>query len=214
MNDRNRRPPRPTRRLGNLLLAGVLAGLPACASSGIAHNNQPQADAPPPKAPQAAVSKIARPGPQHKRLEALIGNWNAVSSAWPHRGEPVEEGKGTLSNFWMLDGRFVGQEYKSKSKDPPYQGLGALGYDNVKHLYTSVWLDTAGTAVLTSLGSCDKTGKVFTLKGRLNDPTTGKPVRTKSITRIVDPKTYTFELFKDDADGKMFKTLHITYTRK
>ena len=114
----------------------------------------------------------------------------------------------------MLDGRFVGQEYKSRAQRPKYQGLGALGYDNIKKVYTSVWLDTTSTSIYTATGSLDELGNVFTLEGVYQDPVTGKPVMCRSITRIINGKKYTFELFKESSDGNVFKALDITYTRK
>ena len=114
----------------------------------------------------------------------------------------------------MLDGRFVGQEYKSRAQKPQYRGLGALGYDNIRKMYTSVWLDTTSTSIYTATGSCDASGIVFTLEGVYQDPVTGKPLKYRSITRIINRKEYTFELFKEGSDGKVFKGLDITYTRK
>lgn len=160
------------------------------------------------------IPNAPEPGPEHQRLQALIGDWKAETKAWGCPGAPVEQGKGTLSNFWMLDGRFVGQEYKSRAQRPKYKGLGALGYDNVKKMYTSVWLDTTGTSIYTAAGSCDASGKVFTLEGIDRDPVTGTPLRCRSTLRIIDEKKYTFELFKEGSDGKMFRTLEVTYTRE
>lgn len=155
----------------------------------------------------------ANPSPERERLQALIGDWKAETRAWRRPDAPVEEGAGTMSNFWMLDGRFVGQEYKSRAQRPKYQGLGALGYDNIRRVYTSVWLDTTSTSMHTASGSCDESGSVFTLEGVYQDPVTGKPVRCRSITRIINRKKHTFELFKEDPDGKLFKTLEVIYTR-
>ena len=163
------------------------------------------ADAPP---------NATEPGLEHERLQTLIGEWKAVTRAWRRHDAPIEEGKGSMSNFWMLDGRFVGQEYKSRAQRPKYQGLGALGYDNIRKVYTSVWLDTTSTSVYTATGSFDEAGNVFTLEGVYQDPVTGTPVKCRSITRIINRKKYTFELFKEGSDGKMFRTLDVVYTRK
>ena len=162
----------------------------------------------------AKTLDAAEPGPEHERLQALIGDWKAETIAWRGSGAAAEQGKGTLSNFWMLDGRFVGQEYKSRAQRPKYQGLGGLGYDNIRKLYTSVWLDTTSTSVYTATGSCDASGSLFTLEGVYQDPVTGTPVRCRSITRIFNTNKYTFELFKEGPDRKVFKALEITYTRK
>lgn len=197
-----------------MLLGLASIGFAACANSrGLRDRKQLASDDPTP-AVMGTIPKAAEPSPEHQRLQALIGDWKAETRAWGRPGGPVEEGKGTLSNFWLLDGRFVGQEYKSRAQRPKYEGLGALGYDNIKKIYTSVWLDTAGTSIYNATGSCDASGKVFTLEGIDRDPVTGTPLRCRSTTHIINKKKYTFELFKEGSDGKMFRTLEVTYTRE
>lgn len=102
----------------------------------------------------------------------------------------------------------------SRTQRPKYQGLGALGYDSIRKVYISVWLDTTSTSIHAAIGSGDALGNVFTLEGLCQDPVTGKPVKCRSITRIINRKKYTFELFKGGSVGGVFRGLDITYTRK
>ena len=196
------------------LLSIALTSLAACTDSRLARNDEQLARDDGKPALMNTIPDAAEPGGEHERLQALVGDWKAETRAWRHAGATVEEGRGTVSNFWMLDGRFVGQEYKSRAQRPKYQGLGALGYDNIKKMYTSVWLDTMSTSIYAATGSCDTSGNVVTLEGVYQDPVTGTSVRCRSITRIINRKKYTFELFKEGSDGKLFKALDITYTRK
>lgn len=191
-----------------------MAGCTACANSRVVSDDKEFVNDDGRDVVASKTPAIAGPGPEHERLQALIGNWKAETKAWRRPDEPVEEGKGTVSNFWMLDGRFVGQEYKGRAQRPKYQGLGALGYDNIKKVYTSVWLDTMSTSIYTATGSCDESGNVFTLEGVYQDSVTGKPVKCRSITRIINRKEYSFELFKEGSDGKVFKALEVIYTRE
>ena len=214
MKDEDRRSSARGVCLHKLILASVLAGCSACANSRVVSDDKEPVNSDGRDGIASKTPEIARPGLEHERLQALIGNWKAETRAWRRPDAPVEEGKGTMSNFWMLDGLFVGQEYKSRAQRPKYQGLGALGYDSIRKVYTSVWLDTASTSIYTAIGSCDVSGNVFTLEGGCQDPVTGKPVKCRSITRIVDSKKYTFELFQEGSDGKVFKTLDISYTRE
>lgn len=196
------------------LLGLALVSFAACAPSRAVRKAEPRMNDDAPAALTGMITDGAEHSPEHQRLGALIGNWKAATRAWRGPGAPAEEGKGTMSNFWMLDGRFVGQEYESRRQRPRHQGLGALGYDNIRKVYTSVWLDTTSTSIYSATGSCDASGKVFTLDGVNQDPVTGKPVRWRSITRMINRKEYTFELFKQIPAGKMFRTLEITYTRE
>lgn len=200
--------------LHHLSLASVLVCCTTCANNRVVSGDKQPVNATERGAVVSKLRGIAELGSEHERLQALIGDWKAETRAWRHPGAAVQGGLGTVSNFWMLDGRFVGQEYKSRGQRPKYQALGALGYDSVQRVYTSVWLDTTSTSIYTATGSCDTSGNVFTLEGVYQDPVTGSPVKSRSITRIINSNEYTFELFREGSDGKMFRTLEIIYTRK
>ncbi len=159
-------------------------------------------------------SEAGQPGAGHKRLEVFIGNWKAVTQIWHFPGDPPATQKGTISNFWMLDGRFVGQEYKSRGIEPQFQGLGAIGFDNVTKKYTVVWLDSMSTSMVTEQGECDDTGREFTFHGTHSDADTGTLVATKTVVRFIDTDHYVHEAFRVDANGASSKTLQVMYARK
>lgn len=95
----------------------------------------------------------------------------------------------------------------------PFSGIGFTGFNNYKKKFFSVWWDTAGTGNLVMEGTVDKTGKVFTFTGKMDD-FIGKPVHIKSVTTVVDDKQHRFEMWMSGPDGKMFKSLEMIYTKK
>ena len=80
-------------------------------------------------------------------------------------------------------------------------------------MYVGSWIDTMGTGIMTSTGTVDKTGKTFTSTTTMPNPETGKPMKTRLVTRIVDDNTHVFEMHIP-AGPKDFKMMEITYTRK
>lgn len=196
-----------------LVLTSTLVVCTTCVTDSAMRDNRRPTNGEVRDAAVPSMTATSEPGPQHERLAALIGNWNAEARMWNNLGEPSEEGRGKISNFWMLDDRFVGQEYKSRGRNPQFQGLGALGYDNAGGFYTSVWIDTVSTAMLTGRGSYDQSGKVLTFEGKTADPATGGFARIKSVIRILHKNRYTFELFSEGPGGEMYKTLEFTFTR-
>ncbi|MFQ5430276.1 MAG: DUF1579 domain-containing protein [Phycisphaerae bacterium] len=154
------------------------------------------------------------PGPFHKNMDPMVGDWVAASKYSPAPGVPPEVNKGTCRNSWIMGGRFIKQEYRGKAMGEPFEGLGILGYDNMKKQYTSSWVDNMTTGIMADFGVCDESGKVFTFESTHPDPMTGKPVKMKSVTRVVNKDKHVFEMFREGPDGKMFKNLEITYTRK
>lgn len=150
----------------------------------------------------------------HKKLDAFVGNWKGVSKYWMGPGQESQSSESTMTVTWVLGGRFLKQEYKGEVMGQPFEGMGLWGYDNLKKKYTASWADNMTTAIMTELGTCDASGKTFTLLGSHDDPMTGKAVNTRSVTRIINKDKHVFEMYEPGPDGKMFKNLEIIYTRK
>jgi hypothetical protein len=62
-------------------------------------------------------------------------------------------------------------------------------------------------------GTASPDGKTITQKGRYDDPIEG-PMKLRSVTKIVDNNSETFEMYGTDKSGKERKMMEITYTRK
>lgn len=157
----------------------------------------------------------ATPGPNHKALEPLIGEWDLVTRFWMAGPDgPVMESKGTAKAHWILENRFVHEEVNGEMMGRPFHGMGVTGYDNLKKKYVSVWIDNAGTAISTSEGTADAGGKSFTLTGKMDDAMTGEKDKTiKYIIRIVSPEKRVLEMH-DLSLGQKTKIGEITYTKK
>ncbi len=162
-----------------------------------------------------AWMKYAQPGKFHANLAPLVGRWSQTVKWWMAPGMEPDISTGSCEYKWILGGRFLLKEVKSGSDDESFEGLGMIGYDNFKKKYTSMWTDTMTTAITTSYGTCDESGKVLTLVGNHDDVFTGKPNQTfKMVTRIINNDAHIDEWFMNGPDGKEFKTLEIIYTRR
>ncbi len=161
-----------------------------------------------------AVMKAAQPGEHHAHLNPLVGNWN-LHSKWRFAPEaPWEESTGTAEFKWVMGGRYILEKIESTMGDETFEGIGILGYDNIKKKHFSAWIDNMGTMIMTSEGSCDASGKVVTLYGQHPDPVDGTTKKQKSVHRIINNDKHVFEIYDRTADGKEFKSLEVTYTRK
>jgi hypothetical protein len=159
---------------------------------------------------QAASS----PGAPHKELVKMAGSWTTHVKSWMDPKSPApEESDGTADYAAILGDRFISEKFTGKMMGQPFEGFGIVGYNNVTKEYETSWADTLGTAILTMKGTADKSGKTITETGTMVDPT-GRPTKMKGVTTIQDVDHHTFELWTPGHDGKMFKTLEITYTRK
>ena len=111
------------------LLAAALFAVTA-----VADDKKPAADE---KAMMEAMMKQATPGPEHKKLEPLVGDWTYTAKFWMAPGAPPMEMAGDDKCTWIMDGRFLQDEVTGPAQAgmPPFQGLGLTGYDNTTKKY-------------------------------------------------------------------------------
>jgi hypothetical protein len=160
-----------------------------------------------------AMMKAALPGPAHKMLDSMVGSWDTKVMSWMAPGTEPMGGIGTSENKWILGGRFVEQRFKGDFMGMPFEGLGYTGYDNVKKQYFGTWMDNMGTGMMTSVATGGD-AKTMTFKGTYADPMTGKDTTIEEKVTWVDADHHNFEMWSPGADGTMFKSMEIQYTRK
>lgn len=170
------------------------------------------------KAAEAAMMeawmKSMSPGEAHKKLEPFVGTFNVTLKAWMAPDAQPMESSGVAESSWSLGGRYVQQRYKGTFMDMPFEGLGYTGYDNVAKKYVGSWMDNMSTGMMLAEGALEKDGKTFTFRGTMLDPVSGKPQEIKETITVVSNDEHLVEMWGPAADGKIFKTMEIRYTRK
>jgi len=79
-------------------------------------------------------------------------------------------------------------------------GIGFNGYDNLDKKYTMFWIDNSATAMYTAEGNFDKSGKVLTMYGKMDDVITGKHDKYAIyVLRFVDKDKWIFEFLDPDS---------------
>ncbi len=206
-------------RTGNAYVTVVVAGaLLACSAMS---EDKPTADSKAKKAagpsPEEMMKKAevaGTPGPAHKVLDSLVGDWSIAGQCWMDPDAPPTATKGAAKVHWILGNRFVQEDFTGEFMGKPFRGIGITGYDNMKKKYVGSWIDDMSTGMFLSEGVADSDGKVFTFQGKMDDPMTGQRNKQfKFIIRIVDPNKHTFEMH-DLTLGDKSKTMEMTYTRK
>jgi len=177
-------------------------------------NEKDQAGAPDMAEMMKKWEAAATPGPAHKALEPLVGEWDVASKWYMAPDAPPMESQGTSSTRWILGQRFLQDDFTGDFMGKPMKGLGLTGYDNLKKKYVGVWIDEGGTGIFTNEGTADAGGKVFTFHGKMDDPMTGeKDKEMKFILRLVSSDKHTFEMH-DLSKGNKSLCAEMTYTRK
>lgn len=160
------------------------------------------------------MEELSAPGPEHKVLASMVGEWDTEARCFMAGPDtPATVTKGTCKSTMILGGRYLQEEFQGDMMGRKYVGKGLTGYDKFNRKYVNIWIDDMGTGIFMSEGTSDASGKVLTFNGKMDDPATGakaKPMRL--VTRILSPDKRVFEMY-DLARGES-KAMEITYTRK
>ena len=160
-----------------------------------------------------AWTEYATPGENHKVLDYFVGDWDyALEWKMSAKDKPTKY-TGTTSAKWILDGRFIKMHAQGNSTDHPFEGFGHMGYDNSTKKYTGLWIYNMNTGMLKSWGYYYPASKKFVEWGKMFDPVLGKQA-FRAVTNIKKENKFTYEMYITGEDGKEFRMMKITYTRK
>jgi hypothetical protein len=168
------------------------------------------------------MMKMGSPGPNHDLLKKFSGEWKATSKCYMPGQEP-DVSHGETDNELMLGGRFSHQHYEGTVMMPgpngmekkPFEGVGVIGYDNIKKQYVSLWMDSFSTNVYMGTGQYDAAKKELTITGSGPDPMNDfKETGSKWVTRFTSADSYTFEMYSEAGPNNWMKCMEIVYTRE
>lgn len=200
------------RSIGSAYLALAVASV---ATLGLAEEAPQQ----PPMSPeeQAMMERwtaFMTPGAAHKLLDSRVGTWDFTVKMWMAPGAPPDESKGTSETRWIMGGRYIEDVTLGEFQGQPFEGRGITGYDNLKKKYVSLWFDSMGTGLMTGEGTYDAASKTFHYLSTGSDPMTGTTKTVRLVDKILGPDSFINEMYDTGPDGKEFKSMEITYTRK
>ena len=177
--------------------------------------NQPATAAPSNEAAMAAMQKLGSPSEGHKALEPLVGTWTYTAQWWMAPDAPPEAMTGRSVNSLVFGGRFLKQEIQGEAQgQPPFEGLGFTGYDNIRKEYQTVWFDNMATGMMVGNGQFDAATNTLTDQGEFSCPMTGETHRMfRSVVKTVDPTHYVYESYMRTSEGREYKAMEILYTR-
>ncbi len=95
-------------------------------------------------------------------LDNLVGKWKVHGTIV---GQPIEQ---VCDAEWVLNHQFLRVHFlgatQSDSKDPGYEAMVFIGYDNMSERYLAHWLDTFGGRFSEVLGFGSKTENGTSIK--------------------------------------------------
>jgi uncharacterized protein DUF1579 len=147
------------------------------------------------------------PGPGHRALEPLVGDWDVTMTLFAAMGSPEKPYTVQLRTHreWIGGGRYL----RDVSEGPDYFRQGTLGYSNMDRRYEWVTQDGINANMMIYLGRpgsgtaqpITMSGS-FTDQGVLGEATVGKRVGQRTVITIQDPNHHRFDLYMTPPGGK------------
>ncbi len=158
--------------------------------------------------------KYSTPTKAHDWLKNYVGKWDVEVKSWMQAGgEPVLS-KASMMGELIFGGRFVKCDFQGQMMDTPFNGMQVIGYDLFQKKYVGFWIDSMSTAFYLTTGTLDMTGKVLTETGMWPNSMTGVSEKMRIVTTQLSDGKFRFEMFMTGPDGKAFKSMELTYSRK
>lgn len=174
---------------------------------------------PPDSAAMAEMQKkwmdFMTPGEEHKWLAKGAGAWTCDSvKQWMDATQPPAVAKANEVTSMILNGLYQVTEFNSTMMGQPMMGRSTMGYDKMKKMFVSSWVDNMGSGIVRMEGAYDEATKTLNMKGKQSDPGMGKETDIRQEIKYLDDNTYTMIMYGTGHDGKETKFMEGTFKRK
>ncbi len=154
------------------------------------------------------------PGDMHKVLAAATGSWTEEITMWMDPAQPPIKSTSTSEYKMVLGGRYQQANITGSFSGMPFEAMSLIGYDNMKKMFVSTWIDNMGTGILNSEGPYDAATNTITLIGTSAEPMSGKDMKMRETIRMTDNNTMIMEMYSTMGGGKEVKSMEIKLKRK
>jgi hypothetical protein len=117
-----------------------------------------------------------------------------------------------------LDDRFLSSSFVGEldvgGNYAMIKGQGLIGYDNAKKVFTSVWVDTLTTSMMTGAGKYDPKANAINETGQFTNPLTGAESRFRSELQFTDDDDYKRTIFAVGKSGKETKLMEFDCSKR
>lgn len=142
-----------------------------------------------------------KPGPELKKLDYFVGNWDSTGDSKPGPMGPGGPMTMQTTAKWMEGGFFVVQNNTFKSQMGDGSGMSFIGYDPQEKVYTYSEFNSMGEA-FQAKGTVD--GDTWTWNSDMKmGPQT---IKSRFTEKILAPTSYTFK-FEMSMDGTTWNTV-------
>lgn len=152
-------------------------------------------------------------GDQHADMSRYLGEWDVKLRFQYTPDHPVET-TGSATFRWLLEGRWLLEEFECEFNGAPFKGYNLIGFDNLKQQYMTCWVDNMSTSLFVASGAMDPSNSLLTTYSQVDDFVRGmrnKPIQT--TTKFVDENKMIYTT-NDVLWGQTQTVMEATYTRR
>jgi len=102
--------------------------------------------------------------PEHTRLAAMVGTWDADLTLWPRPGGPGLTTKATSTIRPLFDGLFVEEKIEGALNGAPFTTLAWTGFNTSTKQYEATRISSTNTSRIAETGGYDEKTRQFELK--------------------------------------------------
>jgi hypothetical protein len=106
----------------------------------------------------------AQTSPEHARLSAMVGTWDAEFTLWPRPGGPSLATKATSTIRPILGGKFIEETIEGTLMGAAFETKAWTGFNTDTRRYEATRISSTNTARIAETGVFDDTTKQFELK--------------------------------------------------
>ena len=154
--------------------------------------------------PAQEPPEMEKPGEHHRHLKQMAGTWDVKSKFHTIPGQVVEMNGMEVAimqpgGFWLIS------DFTGKIMNMPFHGHAVMGYEAHKKRHIGTWVDSFGSVLVTTMGTCSRNGKVTTMIGKGYDPMQKREITYKQVYRIKDANNRTYHMY--DVQGENEKLI-------
>lgn len=153
------------------------------------------------------------PGEMHQVLAKTDGVWNEELTMWGTPDATPMKMSATCENKMIMGGRYQEARHSGNFNNMPFEGYSLMGYDNIKKVFETTWIDNMGTGTIHMEGTYDTVTRTVNLQGKEIDPMSGNEINIRQTIRFVDDNNQLVQMFATQ-NGQEYKTMEIKLTRK
>lgn len=153
------------------------------------------------------------PGPMHQMMAKMAGDWKTVTTFVDPASGSEMKSEGAATFELILGGRYMKSVHSGEMMGMPFEGYGIDAYDNGTKEFVSIWVDNMGTGIMMMKGNYDEKSNSLTFTGEGYDPSAGKPMKYRSVSKWINDNKTVFEMF-GEMNGQEMKMFTMEYTRK